>query len=188
MIELYNEDSLEKLITMEDKSVNIVLCDPPYDFDNKTKELFHEQFIRISRGWIIIFAPPENPWILPAKQYLFWIKPISTKNTSKSYSRFVEQIFIYGDGIWNTNRHWSQYTNVFTDLVDDSSLHPFRKPPSLIERLILNHTNKGDIIFDAFMGSGSICEVSIKLNRNYIGVEKDEQIFNKTKNSLAIKN
>ena len=187
MIELYNGDSLEIIKTFPDKSFDIVLSDPPYDFDEETKLLFHKEFIRLSKGWIILFSPPENPWILPANQYLFWIKPISTKNTSKSYSRFVEQIFVYGYGTWNNDRHWSQYTNVFTDLVDNSKLHPYRKPPSLIERLILNHTNKNDLVLDPFCGSGSIGEVCKRLNRNYTGIELDKQRFDLAREQLGIK-
>ena len=106
-----------------------------------------------------------------------WIKPISTKNTSRRYSRFVEMMFLYGNGTWNSDRHWSQYTNVFTDLVDDSRQHPFRKPPSLIVRLVLNHTNEGMTILDPFMGSGSVGEVCSKLKRNYIGIEKELAYF-----------
>jgi DNA modification methylase len=167
-------DSFEILPGLDDQSVDMILTDPPYDFKEDQKEFLQEQFLRISRGTIIVFSPPENQWIQPADQYLFWIKPISTKNTSKSYSRFVEMMFVYNNGgKWNPGRHWSQYTNVFTDLVDNSKLHPFRKPPSLIERLILNHTDEGDIILDPFAGSGAVGEVSRRLNRRYILIEKN---------------
>ena len=82
-------DSFELLPSIPDKFVDLVLTDPPYDFDKDKKLWLHNQFSRICSGTIIVFSPPENQWILPANQHLFWIKPISTKNTSKSYSRFV---------------------------------------------------------------------------------------------------
>jgi site-specific DNA-methyltransferase (adenine-specific) len=156
---------------LPDDCVDVVLTDPPYNYEWREKETIHNQFLRICRGTIIVFSPPKNQWILPADQYLFWIKPISTKNTSKSYSRFVEMIFVYGRHVWNSKRHWSQYTNVFTDLVDDSKIHPYRKPPSLIERLILNHTNKGDIILDPFAGSFVVADVAERLNRRHISLD-----------------
>jgi len=161
----------EFLLQIPDKSIELVLTDPPYDFSDNVKRFIHKEFIRICKGTIIVFSPPENQWILPADQYLFWEKPISTKNTSKSYSRFVEMMFVYGRGKWNCKRHWSQYTNVFKDLVDDSSLHPYRKPPSLIERLILNHTDVGDIILDPFTGSGVVPDVATRLERNFIACD-----------------
>ncbi len=164
-------DSFEILPTLEDQSVDMILTDPPYDFIWQQKEFYQEQFERICKGTIIVFCPPENQWVIPADQYLFWIKPISTKNTSKSYSRFVEMMFVYNVTTWNSKRHWSQYTNVFTDLVDDARLHPYRKPPSLIERLILNHTYIGDTVLDPFCGSGVVGDVCEKLKRNSICID-----------------
>jgi len=169
-------DSFEILPSLSDNSVQCILTDVPYDLNTKQKLFLHKQFKRICFGTIIVFSPPENPWILPADQYLFWIKPISTKNTSRSYSRFVEQIFVYHSGLvyrWNCDRHWSQYTNVFMDLVDDSGLHAHRKPPSLIERLIRNHTDPGDTILDPFAGSGVVRDVGNALGRIVISIEKE---------------
>ena len=166
------ENSFEYLFTLETQSFDLILTDPPYDLNEQEKRVLHGEFIRIAKG-VIVFSPPENQWILPADQYLFWIKPISTKNTSKHYSRFVEMLFCYGILKWFPNRHWSQYTNVFTDLVDDSKLHPYRKPPSLIERLIRNHTEIGDKVLDPFAGSGTVHQVCEKLGRNSLSIDRD---------------
>jgi DNA modification methylase len=161
---------------MQDKSVDLILTDPPYDFSTREIEYLQEQFLRLSKNGIIIFSPPENQWT-PPEQYGFWIKPISTKNTSRRYSRFVEMIFFYNTTVWNTERKWCQYTNVFTDLVEGGTGHPFEKPISLIRRLILNHSNPGDIILDPFMGSGTVPLVAKDLSRQYIGVELSPEYF-----------
>ena len=169
-------NSFDLLPKLQSNSIDLILTDPPYDLKDKEKEVIHEQLLRIASGAIIVFSPPENQWVLPADQYLFWTKPISTKNTSKRYSRFVEMIFVYGRGAWNTERHWSQYTNIFKDLVDTVKFHSFRKPPSLIERLILNHSDEGDIVLDPFAGSGIVAEVCKKLNRHFVCIEQDEEL------------
>jgi DNA modification methylase len=163
-------NSFEYLFTLETQSFDLILTDPPYDLNEQERKVLHREFIRIAKG-VIVFSPPENQWILPADQYLFWIKPISTKNTSKHYSRFVEMIFCYGILKWFPNRHWSQYTNVFTDLVDDSSLHPYRKPPSLIERLIRNHTEVGDKVLDPFAGSGTVHAICSRLGIDSLSID-----------------
>ena len=170
-------NAFEELPKLGDKSVDVIITDPPYDLNDGQQLQLHKQFERISKGWIIVFSPPENQCILPADQYLFWNKPISTKNTSKRYSRFVEMIFVYRNGVWNTDRHWSQYTNVFTDLVDTSKIHPFRKPPSLLRRLILNHTKLGDVILDPFFGSGTTLSEAYYNGRSYIGIENNPDYF-----------
>jgi DNA modification methylase len=174
---LFNVDSLDYLKSMGSKTVDCIITDPPYDFDWHTKTVYHEELRRVCKGAILVFCPPENQWIPEyADQYLFWVKPISTKNTSKSYSRFVEMIMVYGNGVWNANRHWSQYTNVFTDLVE-SKEHPYKKPLSLITRLVLNHTNPFDTVLDPFMGSGTVGEVCAQQSRHYVGIEKDPTYF-----------
>lgn len=97
-------DSFLELPKLPDKSVDLILTDPPYNFSQEQKEFLHSQFVRVSKNGVIVFSPPENQW-LPPDQYGFWIKPISTKNTSKRYSRFVEMIFFYGDMKWNIGRN-----------------------------------------------------------------------------------
>jgi len=52
--------------------------------------------------------------------------------------------------------------------------HPTQKPEELIEKMILISSNEGDIVFDPFAGSGTICAVSKKLRRNFIGIEIDK--------------
>ena len=55
------------------------------------------------------------------------------------------------------------------------NLHPFRKPPSLIERLIKNHTDIGDTILDPFAGSGVVRDVAQRLARDTIYFELDDR-------------
>ncbi len=57
-------------------------------------------------------------------------------------------------------------------------IHPTQKPISLLENINKIHTNKGDTIFDPFMGSGSTGCAAIKLNRNFIGTEIEQNYFN----------
>lgn len=176
-------NSFKLLNDIPSQSVEAIITDPPYDFNKTQIKQLHSEFCRITKGTIIVFSPPENQWKakdVTSDQICFWAKPISTKNTSRRYSRFVEMIFIFTEfnevsGKWNCKRHWSQYTNIFTDLVEgETKSHPFTKPFSLVRRLIENHTDENDIILDPFCGSGTIPMVSKFLNRNYIGFELDQ--------------
>ncbi|ENM3796164.1 site-specific DNA-methyltransferase [Vibrio tarriae] len=45
------------------------------------------------------------------------------------------------------------------------------KPERLIERIIHIATNKGDLVLDSFLGSGTTAAVAHKMGRKYIGVE-----------------
>lgn len=51
--------------------------------------------------------------------------------------------------------------------------HPTQKPIELLERIILASTDENDLILDPFSGSGTTGIVANKLNRKYIGIEKE---------------
>jgi len=51
--------------------------------------------------------------------------------------------------------------------------HPSQKPLDLLERIILASTNERDLILDPFMGSGTTGVAAIKLNRRFVGIEKE---------------
>jgi len=185
-MQLINGDAFELIKEIPDGGVDAVIVDPPYNFNYQQQNDMQRQFERVSKsGLIIVFCPPENQWqIFPkSDQYLFWVKPISTKNTSKNYARFVEMIQVFGRNEWDASRHWSQYTNVFTDLVE-SKLHPYQKPLSLMTRLVLNHTKEGDVVLDAFMGSASTGVACLQNGRDFIGIEQDYKIFELAKERL----
>ncbi len=56
-------------------------------------------------------------------------------------------------------------------------VHSTQKPESLLHRIILASTNKGDFIFDPFLGTGTSAVVAKKLGRKYFGIEKDKKYF-----------
>lgn len=49
--------------------------------------------------------------------------------------------------------------------------YPTQKPADLIERIILTTTNPGSIVFDCFMGSGTVQAVAMKTGRKFIGAD-----------------
>ncbi len=63
-------------------------------------------------------------------------------------------------------------------------IHSTQKPEALLHRIILATTNKGDAIFDPFLGTGTTAVVSKKLGRNYFGIENDKKYFFAAKNRI----
>lgn len=49
--------------------------------------------------------------------------------------------------------------------------YPTQKPIELLHNIISASSNKGDIVIDCFMGSGTTGEVSLKLGRKFIGCD-----------------
>lgn len=55
--------------------------------------------------------------------------------------------------------------------------HPTQKPVDLLQYLIKTYTNEGMTVLDNTMGSGSTGVAAVNLNRNFIGMELDEDYF-----------
>ena len=55
--------------------------------------------------------------------------------------------------------------------------HSTEKPVALMEWLLKYYSKEGDVVLDPTMGSGSTGVACKNMNRNFIGIEKDEEIF-----------
>lgn len=53
----------------------------------------------------------------------------------------------------------------------ENANYPTQKPEALIEHIIKSSSNQGDIILDAFAGSGTTCAVAERLGRRWIGID-----------------
>lgn len=73
------------------------------------------------------------------------------------------------NNVWHFNRvryKMAEYEN-----------HPTQKPESLLNRIILASSNKGDIVLDPFAGSFTTCKVALDLGRKTIGIDNNEEFF-----------
>jgi DNA modification methylase len=62
--------------------------------------------------------------------------------------------------------------------------HPTQKSLKLMDEIVSIHTNTGELILDPFMGSGTTGEAALRLGRNFMGIEKETDFFNMSKNRL----
>lgn len=74
------------------------------------------------------------------------------------------------------------YTNVWTHKPVQyyPGKHPCEKPAGMLEQIINASSRPGDVVADFFMGSGSTIKAALRLGRRVIGVELEEDRFNKT--------
>ncbi len=59
--------------------------------------------------------------------------------------------------------------------VNGENIHSTQKPEALLYRIIQSSSNPGDVILDPFFGTGTTGAVAKKLNRNWIGIERDKK-------------
>ena len=87
----------------------------------------------------------------PTTEYIYWITKTNTQ--PKFYKRSVHQM------------------EILRIPPKPTKDHPAPFPEELVETLIINTTDEGDIILDPYIGSGTTAVVALKQNRNYIGIE-----------------
>ena len=55
--------------------------------------------------------------------------------------------------------------------------HPTQKPVKLMKWLVETYSNEGDVVLDCCMGSGSTGVACVEANRDFIGIEIEEEYF-----------
>lgn len=84
----------------------------------------------------------------------------------------------YGDIVRkDTVNDGKRYPKTILQFDRETGLHPTQKPVALMEYLIKTYTNEGETVMDNCMGSGTTGVAAVNLNRNFIGIEKEEKYF-----------
>ena len=90
-----------------------------------------------------------------------------------------------GSGLERQVSNWLDRKKVFPDnvlkfapIVNNKKKHSAAFPDALPEWIIKLFTNTGDLVLDPFIGSGTTAIAAIKLNRHYIGIEKQRKYWN----------
>ncbi len=100
--------------------------------------------------------------------------------------------FVKKNAKWIFNRQSKNYERPKFVASIETGFHPTQKNLSLMEWLIKIHTNENQTILDPFMGSGTTGVACKNLNRNFIGIEKDDNYFkiatDRINNNVVAKN
>jgi len=88
---------------------------------------------------------------------------------------------------WVEPREHKLIDNLWTDIeaYDYSSKYPTEKHKELLERIITNFSNEGDLVADFFAGSGTTLVVAEKLARQWIGCDFSKVAIQVVRNRLV---
>ena len=244
-IDLRLGDCLEVMKTIEDNSIDMVLCDLPYgttsnkwdsviDLDKLWFE--YKRVIKIN-GPIILFA--DQPFTtnlissnLKMWRYNFvWDKEVRTGflNAKKMPLKQTEDICVFYKKLPTYNpimtdakkeniRHNFKDCSVSSNYQNKKGmhskdydgtkrypvniikhnrkqkechprkiLHPTQKPVGILEYLIKTYSNENELVLDNTMGVGSTAIACINTNRNFIGIELNEDFYNLAKKRVEEK-
>ena len=111
---------------------------------------------------------------------MFWHKINAMPNYGgklMSDTEYCIRLFQYGKSYVAGGLPYSTYHKYHMDTVQPNNGHPTPKPMALMIKQILLFTEKGDTVFDPFMGSGTTGVACVQLGRNFIGAEIDPHYF-----------
>lgn len=198
----YNMDCMQGMKSLDDNSVDLTLTDIPYDGVNNVKnsdrgirilnkgnadvlkfdlQKFLSEVFRITKGTIIIFC--EIGQVSEIYNYYIWEKtnPLPL-NGEKVYLSGIE-CAVYARKPNATFNAFCKNT-VFHYPAGTSKIHPTEKNHRLLEELINDNSNVGDVVFDPCAGSASTLLVANEMGRKYIGFELDKTFYEAAKKRL----
>ena len=98
-------------------------------------------------------------------------KGVRKNQLSGSYGDF-QPVHVSTDG----ERYPTEIIYVKTAESEGEVVHPTQKPIELGRYLVRTYTNPGDIVLDNTFGSGSFLVAALMEGRNFIGIEKNEDV------------
>lgn len=123
-------------------------------------------------NWNILSWHKTNPIPACGNKYL----------TDTEFILFFREKGVKVYGSFDTKRTW--YATPLNQSDKKKYGHPTVKPLSILENLVVNSSQEGEVVLDCFMGSGSTGVACLNTNRNFIGIELDEGYFNIAQNRI----
>ena len=195
-VTIYQGDCLEVMKTMEDKSVDAVITDPPYGINivgkNATiggtskevsrlygqinhkhneiigddKPIDPQELLRVSDNQIIFGGNYIADKLPPTACWIVWYKRIKNQ-----CNNFADAELAWTSFKSPTRVFQYLWMGMLRDGEIQKCYHPTQKPVELMAWIIKNYTQECDTIFDPFMGSGSTVVACVRLGRKFIGIE-----------------
>lgn len=187
--EVYNMDCMELMRSMPDKSVDLIIADPPYLPENEntdsirvtgnkqaklvlggapSDEVFQEMF-RVSKHQIIWGA---NNFSYPFQGFVVWEKT----NIPDDFTMSRCEIASLDKGLSRVSKMVRMPSSA---KYGEKRIHPTEKPIELYGWLLNKYAKTGWKIFDPFLGSQSSRIAAYELGFDFWGCEIDEEFYKK---------
>lgn len=194
---IYNEDCLEGMKKLSDKSVDVVFTSPPYNrkrndkYSNYTDIVVDwfewqikciDECLRVSKNHVFYniqtnYYNRQDVYKIighyhnKIKDIFIWEKTNPMPASGFSITNAVEYFIVFGDTSLKSNKTYTK--NFISTSVNNETMKEHRAimKKEVAEHFISLFSKEGDIVLDPFMGVGTTAIVSTKLNRNYIGFE-----------------
>jgi hypothetical protein len=145
-------------------------------------------------GWVSGYKSAANNWIRNHDTLLYYRRG-ETKVFNKDYLPYPDN-YVRRDGkpptgqgvpiedTWNSNEADRLDSIQIMSFSGEKTGFPTQKNRNLLDRIIRASSNKGDIVLDAFVGSGTTAVVAEKLGRRWIAIDSGKYATYMTQREL----
>lgn len=200
---IIHADCLDIMRDMPDKSIDLVLTDPPYgigadkgvggfgssthtakkykeDWDTRPPKEYFDEILRVGKT-VVIFGGNYFTDLLPVNgHWLVWDKVGGIK---------FDNPFSDCELAWTNcdKKVVKKYIVIQQGFVSEEKVrfHPTQKPVSLFENIIVDYLEMGGVVLDCFAGSGTTAIAAINTKRNYILIERDKKYVDITNERVS---
>ena len=197
-------DCLEVMKDIPDKSVDLVLTDPPYgigaykdgtmgggvltkqsrfeatkwDFAIPTKEYFDE-ILRVSKNQIVFGGNYFIEHLYNSPCWIVWDKDNGDNN-------FADCELAWTSFKTAVRKYKYKWQGMLQENMKQKEFkyHPTQKPIGLFEWILDNYSDPNSIILDPFLGSGTTAIAAHNTGRKFIGIEKEQRYVEIAKKRL----
>lgn len=143
------------------------------------------QIARVTKRWVLVFcavrqiedwarAFEAEGWRVP--RVMCWVKPDASPQFSGDRPGHGFESIVLAHPVGRTRWNGGGRKGVYECLrIDRESgfLHPTQKPLGLLEALVADFTDPGELVLDPFAGSGTALVAAKRLGRRAVGFERD---------------
>ena len=186
---------------IEPESVNLLLCDMPYDEESVTLATdigsLAQRVLKEGGACLVmcgLFYLPEVIDKLSLYMKYHWLHCVLTPGAASKTTMMHKQVsngwkpvlwFVRPDDEVKANDLYADVFESPQDKSEDKKLHPHGQSLEVFSELILRHSLPYDVVLDPFNGSGTTGEAAVRLGRQYIGVDIDPECIRITEERLA---
>ena len=149
---------------------------------------WYDNFCKVICELVRVLKTGQHFYCFVDEKNLFLIKPLLDKyavfkkviiwdkvnfGLGYHYRNVVEYCLFYSKG--KSTRHITREPNIFRGTKDKGTKHPTMKNQAMAQWLIRNSTKPGELVLDAYCGSGTFLVAAKAEGRKYIGIDKEKQ-------------
>ena len=196
MNEIICADCLEVLKSMPDKSVDLVLTDPPYGIGigrngaiggsfakngkfypavgigdaswdvARVDDEYIRECLRVGVNSIVFGGNYYTDILPPSRCWVVWYKKEGAPDLTYADAELAWTSFDRNTRVCNV-----RLNGFVRDSREAKTIHPTQKPLEVMRWILERFSEEGDTILDPFAGSGTTCVAAKILGRKYIGIE-----------------